>query len=144
MNKVNYTDDVTVIHAQNLNEIQDEIISMQYRKGDTLTIPQYIMWYGHITASSKEMQLMLPLPKPIASDVTNITISANFVARTHKGYVNNYTGASHPITDFGTVTCQRCETGLRITIASPTAFTNVENNTLCIGMTYGGTVITFN
>ena len=41
--KITYTDNVTVIPAQNLNDIQDELILLEEEKADieTLTDPQH-------------------------------------------------------------------------------------------------------
>lgn len=57
------------------NKVLEYLSNGIHKSGDSYTIASSIHTAGYVTSSSKSVRFSIPLSKPVASDVTSVTIS---------------------------------------------------------------------
>lgn len=113
-------------YANKTDEIKDDIF---YKAGDTYSAVE-IVFGGHITSSSSNVQFSIPLPKR-TTNITSATIT-NLTARIRgiSGYLNNNSSATNYVGLSGyTVSYTLQDNIISINITKSSAYTNATNNT---------------
>lgn len=124
--------------------VQAAIDAMSYHKGDTIDLRNSI-FAGIFTGGQKSVIFYIPLNKPLASDISSVSLVNTSVEVRHPdgGYIiaSNEGGLS----DHGTIslTINQSRTGVLVALTLTTADTRYANNTPIAVRCYTTSTITF-
>lgn len=118
-----------------IDTINTKLNSLEYKRGDVIDLRD-ALYTGAFSGGRKSIIFYIPLNRPIASNVTNVTIANSNIEIRHSDDSDTYLipSGSGGMSDYGTVTAKldMGRKGIFVTLALTNAITTVTNNAVVV------------
>lgn len=118
-----------------IDTINTKLNSLEYKIGDVIDLRD-ALYTGAFSGGRKSIIFYIPLNRPIASNVTNVTIANSNIEIRHSDDSDSYLipSGSGGMSDYGTVTAKldSGRKGIFVTLALTNAMTTVTNNAVVV------------
>lgn len=123
--------------GQNSVDLAEKVYSLEYHPGDTLSVA--VATAGYVTTSSTSIRFTVPLARPLSSDITGITVTADngLILRQNGSYTHGSTSSTGAVPSAYSFTFNKRD---YIQVAATMSSTTNATNNDTVGIVWNATL----